>query len=152
MHLQPLSSTSIFNLQFISMSILTCRYRLAMLLNEIAVSEKSLGQLKMVTTNMQIMTLFELKRITKSCLVQNYSYTVQSQIVMFVSFTSTELFNKCDVSYVLQYKLRIYFNIFIFYLLDIFNEIVSHHCLLPIYHIDLYSLMGVMYIYIHIVP
>ena len=36
------------------MSILkdpSCRYQLAMLLNEISVCEKSLGQLKIVTTN-----------------------------------------------------------------------------------------------------
>ena len=45
-----------------------------MLLNEISVSEKSLGQLKIVTTNVQIMTLFGLKRIIKSCIEQNYSY------------------------------------------------------------------------------
>ena len=45
-----------------------------MLLNEISVSDKSLGQLKIVTTNVQIMTLFVLKQIVKSCLVQNYSY------------------------------------------------------------------------------
>ena len=76
-----------------------------MLLNEISVSDKSLCQLKIVTTNVQIMTLFGLKRIVKSSLVQNYSYYVQSKIVMFVSFMSTELFNKCDVNYVLQCKL-----------------------------------------------
>ena len=52
----------------------TCRYQLAMLLNEISVSDNSLGQLKIVSTNVQIMTLFGLKRIVKSCLVQNYSY------------------------------------------------------------------------------
>ena len=51
----------------------TCRYHLAMLLNEISVSDNSLGQLKIVTTNVQIMTLFGLKRFVKSCLVQNYS-------------------------------------------------------------------------------
>ena len=45
-----------------------------MLLNEISVSDNSLGQLKIVTTNVQIMTLFGLKRVVKSCLVQNYSY------------------------------------------------------------------------------
>ena len=52
----------------------TCRYQLAILLNEISVSDNSLGQLKIITTNVQIMTLFGLKRIVKSCLVQNYSY------------------------------------------------------------------------------
>ena len=52
----------------------TCRYQLAMLLNEISLSDNSLGQLKIVTTNVQLMTLFGLKRIVKSCLVQNYSY------------------------------------------------------------------------------
>ena len=52
----------------------TCRYQLAILLNEISVSDNSLGQLKIVTTNVQIMTLFGLKQIVKSCLVQNYSY------------------------------------------------------------------------------
>ena len=52
----------------------TCRYQLAMLLNEISLSDNSLGQLKIVTTNVQIITLFGLKRIVKSCLVQNYSY------------------------------------------------------------------------------
>ena len=76
-----------------------------MLLNEISLSDNSLGQLKIVTTNVQIMTLFGLKRIVKSCLVQNIRITVQSQIVMFVIFMSTELFNKCDVNYVLQCKL-----------------------------------------------
>ena len=45
-----------------------------MLLNEISVSDNSLGQLKIVTTNVQIMTLFGLKRIVKSCLMQIYSY------------------------------------------------------------------------------
>ena len=45
-----------------------------MLLNEISVSDNPLGQLKIVTTNVQIMTLFGLKRIVKSCLVQNNSY------------------------------------------------------------------------------
>ena len=40
----------------------TCRYQLAMLLNEISVSDNSLGQLKIVTINVQIMTLFGLKR------------------------------------------------------------------------------------------
>ena len=45
-----------------------------MLLNEISLSDNSLGQLKIVTTNVQIMTLFGLKRIVKSCLVHNYSY------------------------------------------------------------------------------
>ena len=45
-----------------------------MLLNGISLSDNSLGQLKIVTTNVQIMTLFGLKRIVKSCLVQNYSY------------------------------------------------------------------------------
>ena len=45
-----------------------------MLLNEISVSDNSLGLLKIVTTNVQIMTLFGLKRIVKSCLVENYSY------------------------------------------------------------------------------
>ena len=83
----------------------TCRYQLAMLLNEISVSDNSLGQLKIATTNVQIMTLFGLKRIVKSCLVQNYSYYCAIPIVMFVSFMSTELFNKCDVNYVLQCKL-----------------------------------------------
>ena len=43
-----------------------------MLLNEISLSDNSLGQLKIVTTNVQIMTLFGLKQIVKSCLVQNY--------------------------------------------------------------------------------
>ena len=43
----------------------TCRYQSAMLLNEISVSDNSLGQLKIVTTNVQIMTLFGLKRIVK---------------------------------------------------------------------------------------
>ena len=76
-----------------------------MLLNEISVSDNSLGQLKIVTTNVQIMTLFGLKRIVKYCLVQNYLYYCAIPIVMFVSFTSTELFNKCDVNYVLQCKL-----------------------------------------------
>ena len=45
-----------------------------MLLNEISVSEKSLCQLKIVNTNVQIMTIFGLKRIVKSCLVENYLY------------------------------------------------------------------------------
>ena len=45
-----------------------------MLLNEISVSEKSLCQLKIVNTNVQIMTIFGLKRIVKSCLVEKYSY------------------------------------------------------------------------------
>ena len=44
----------------------TCRYQLAMLLNEISLSDNSLGQLKIVITNVQIMTLFGLKRIVMS--------------------------------------------------------------------------------------
>ena len=50
----------------------TCRYQLAILLNEISLSDNFLGQLKIVITNVQIMTLFGLKRIVKPCLVQNY--------------------------------------------------------------------------------
>ena len=80
----------------------TCRYQLAMLLNEISLSDNSLGQLKIVTTNVQIITLFGLKRIVWCKIIR---ITVQSQIVMFVSFMSTELFNKCDVNYVSQCKL-----------------------------------------------
>ena len=76
-----------------------------MLLNEISISDKSLGQLKIGATNVQIMSLFGLKRIVKSCQSKIIRITVQPQIVMFVIFTSTELFNKCDVSYVKQYKL-----------------------------------------------
>ena len=40
-----------------------CRYQLAMLLSEISVSDNFLGQLKIVTTKVQIMTIFGLKRI-----------------------------------------------------------------------------------------
>ena len=45
-----------------------------MLLNEKGVSEKSLGQLKIAITNVQIMTLFGLKHIVKPCLMQKYSH------------------------------------------------------------------------------
>ena len=44
-------------------------------------------------------------RIDHFLLSESIRITVQSQIVMFVSFMSTELFNKCDVNYVLQCKL-----------------------------------------------
>ena len=59
---------------------------------------------------------------------------------------STELFNKCDVNHVLQCKLLELCIIFIFYLLYIFNEIASHHCLVPTYYMDFYILM---YLYPH---
>ena len=71
-----------------------------MVLNEISISDQSLEKLKIFATNVQIMTLFGLKRIVKSGLVQNCSYYCAIQIVMFVSFSSTELFYKCDVNYV----------------------------------------------------
>ena len=45
-----------------------------MLLNEISISDKSLGQLKIGATNVQIMFLFGLKQNVKSCQVENYSY------------------------------------------------------------------------------
>ena len=63
---------------------ITYRYQLALLFNEISVWTE---------------------RIVKSCLVQNYSHYRAISNMMFISFTPTELFNKCDVNYVLQCKL-----------------------------------------------
>ena len=109
-------------------------------------SDKSLGQLKIVTTNVQIMTLFGLKRIVKSCLVQTYSY--------YCAITNCCLSNLCQLSSLINVMLIVYYNvnfrINILYLFSIcyifFNEIVSHYCLVPIYYLDFYILM---YLYSH---
>ena len=102
-----------------------------MMLNEISLSDNSLGQLKFVTTNVQIMTLFGLKRIVKSCLVQNYSYYCAIPNCYVCQLMSTEsLFNKCDVL-IMYYNVN--FRINVLYVFSIcyiyFNEIVSRSSL-----------------------
>ena len=128
----------------------TCRYQLAMLLNEINISDMSLGQLKIVTTNVQIMTSLGLKRIVKSCLVKNYWYYCAIPNCYSVNFTSPEFF-LIIVMFVIYNNINYRYMYYIYFLFIIyFNEIFSHHCLFQF--ITLICNILIMYIYIHIVP
>ena len=52
----------------------TCRYQLAVLLNEINLLVEPLDLLKIVVSNIQKVTLLGLKRTVKSCLLQKYLF------------------------------------------------------------------------------
>ena len=80
----------------------TCRYQLAMLLNEISVSNNSLDQLKIVTTNVQIMTLFRLKRMVLSS---------AKLCVLLCNPKLLCLSALCQLSYLINVMLIMYYNV-----------------------------------------
>ena len=119
-----------------------------MLLNEISVSDNSLGQLKIVTTNVQIMTLFGLKRIVLSS-AKLFVLLCNPKLLCLSALSQLSCLK--NVMLIMYYNVNFRINVlYIFSICNIFlMKLSSHHCLVPIYYIDFYILM---YIYIHTVP
>ena len=96
-----------------------------MLLNEISLSDNSLGQLKIVTTNVQIMTLFGLKRILSSA-------------KLFVLLCNPKLLclsALCQLSCLINVRLIMYYNV---------NFRINELYLFPICYIFLMKLLVII--------